>query len=157
MQCNVVCVHGFSCFGDAQCKNGECQCTSRFNGSACQYDLALPELRTFSCWPQSFGGSRDLTGLTWCRGDNPTISPLRLPPPKDPKSIAFEVPPCDDETNPNATCRAVVKVSSIGWRRDEAYYSFVLSGLQDGHFVAASFNNDSVRHPPYMENFLRPN
>jgi hypothetical protein len=98
------------------------------------------------CYEQSWGHSTtDLTGLTWCRSDNPTIAPLRLPPPADATSIAFDVRPCADESNPNATCKTVVKVSSLGWTQGGEANSFVLSGMLDGHFIIASFTNDSVR------------
>lgn len=108
--------------------------------------MALPELKTFKCRNDSGAQTNDLdiTGMTWCRVDNPAVAPTLLPPPEDPKSIAFDVPPCDT-TDPGSTCRAVVKVATIGWRIDSTYYSFVLSGLQDGNFVAMSFTNPEVR------------
>eukprot|EP01122_Echinamoeba_exundans_P008907 TRINITY_DN3033_c0_g1_i1.p1 TRINITY_DN3033_c0_g1~~TRINITY_DN3033_c0_g1_i1.p1 ORF type:complete len:1080 (-),score=122.26 TRINITY_DN3033_c0_g1_i1:24-2777(-) len=143
--CDHTCIKGFSCYGDAICSNDTCQCPGHFTGPHCEYDLALPELFMYVCYDQNWGRStQDLTGLTWCRSDNPTISPLRLPPPADPNSIAFDVRPCANESNSNATCKTVVKVSSLGWTQAGEPYSFVLSGMLDGHFIVASFTNDSI-------------
>jgi hypothetical protein len=153
----AACLKGYSCFADAVCGRDKCQCPSHLTGPHCEYDLALPELDMLSCNDWSFNYPKvDLTGLSWCRSANPTISPLRLPPHADPASIAFDVSPCSEELNPNATCKTVVKVSSLGWTKNGEANSFVLSGMLDGHFIIAGFTDDSVRLPLVDFSFSLP-
>jgi hypothetical protein len=144
--CENFCVSGFTCFGDAICNaSSQCECVGHFTGEHCEIDLALESMRMLTCRQQYGDFGVDLTGFTWCRYDNPTIAPLRLPPPSDPTSLAFDVSPCPPNSRPTDPCKAVTALSTFGWTASSRVNSFVLSGFADGHFILASFTNESVR------------
>jgi hypothetical protein len=139
--CNFTCSES-NCFGTCDKTTDRCVCPPHTSGERCEIDEAVNALGTLECKAKD---GRDLVGLTWCKSQNPAISPLRLPPPANQSAEILDLSSCKDIDSKNVLCKVITAVKTFGWTTYGRPTSFVLSGTADGQFLAANFQNEKVR------------